>query len=367
MADLSAKPLNLQNGSYTARQDRQFTDSIINGEGVIGPKDFFVTANGSNMQLSIGSGTASEYAFVRGDASFYQGLYEVSLDSTALVSVSAADPTNPRIDSVILQIYDSVDIGGVSNKATIEVLGGTATSGATLDNLAGATNTPSNAILLANILVPNGSTSVSQSNVRDRRTFPKFGSIPPNKDNTTIPVVAFIDPPGVISEWAAGSTSAAGLSVSDNGKQIAVMQYLPNRIVGANRIRFRYVQGTTAVAAGNYVIAIFDSSGRQVVSTGSQSFAGSAGSIQNLSIAITATTFEAGLYYVFLGTTGSTSSSFINFLGSNHKSAFAPNVVFHATTGGVTVPTTLLGMTASNSLDPATKLPYAPNVALSVG
>lgn len=375
MTDFTVQPLNLQNGSYTAKQDRQFTDAVAQGEGVVGADDFRITATGSSMILTSGATTKLSSAFVRGDTNSDQALYEISQYAGITVTIGTADATNPRIDQIVLRIYDKTEAGGSADKATIEVVAGTATSGATLDNRNGATSLPASALLLADVLVGATVTSISQSNVRDRRAFAYNGPVPMIVTNTTNPVVAFEDPPGVLSEYAQGSTSAAGVSVSDNGKQTTILQYLPTRIVGATRIKFRYVQGTTAIAAGAFVISIYDASGRKVIDTGSinySSYSTSAGAIVSVSATITATTFESGLYYVLFGTTGSTASSFANFLGSNPRTAFAPNLCYHSNVNGVTTPTALTAANASivdsSTIDPvATRLPYVPNIILSVG
>lgn len=364
MADLVLLPLNLQEGSYTAQQDRLNADAFYKGVGVCGPLDFRCSFSvGSTLTFT----TAVGKAFIKGNSVSNQGLYQV----TDLVGTSGSVDTNsgganPRIDQIVLRVYDSTEAGGIYDKASIEVLKGTVTASASLNNRSGVATLPASCILLADVLLNAGATTIS--GYRDRRPFSKPVAIPPILTNLTTPVVSFEDPPGITSEYAQGSVTAAGISVNDNTKQCAVLQYLPNRIESATRIRFRYVQGSTAIAAGNWIISIFDASGRLIVSTSSTAFTGSANSIQNISATITATTFEAGLYYVHVGTTGSTASSFVNFLGANPKTAFAPNLCFHATSGGVTVPTTLLSMVDSYTIDPiATRIPYVPKVALSVG
>lgn len=361
MTDLTFQPLDLQNGSYSAQQDRLYISALKGGGGVCGPNDFKPSVSGVQVSLNPGS------AFIPGGDVVNQGTYQISETNSIIVNVdSNSAGAYPRIDQIVLRVFDKTAIGGAYDKASIEVVKGTPTSGATLDNRSGFSTIPSTSIILADVILNAGSATIN--GFRDRRKIIDPGSIPSIVTNLTNPAVSFEDPPGIMSEYAQGSVTAAGLSVNDNGKQVAVLQYLPTPIVGATKIRFRYVQGSTAIAAGNYAIAIFDASGRLIQSTGDLSFSGSANSIQNVSATISSTNFEAGLYYVFLGTTGSTASSFINYLGSNPKTAFVPNVCFHATSGGTTVPTTILGLTDSSTIDPvATRIPYVPNIALSVG
>jgi microcystin-dependent protein len=78
-----------------------------------------------------------------------------------------ADPTNPRIDRVVVQIRDSLVAGGgdTSQDAKFRVISGTPTSGATLGNLSGAAAVPSNCFLIGNVLVAAGATSLTAPNL----------------------------------------------------------------------------------------------------------------------------------------------------------------------------------------------------------
>lgn len=362
MTDLALQPLDLQNGSYTAQQDRLLLDSILQGEGVVGPLDFQCTA--ASLTVTAGAGEA----FVKGTTNANQGIYNVVATSTTAVTLASnSGGGNPRLDQIVLRIYDKTEAGGSYDKATIEVVQGTPSATGTVDARGGVTALPASCILLADASITTGNVVT----LRDRRKSVTNGGVPPIITNTTVPMVAFEDPPGVVSDYAAGSITAGGITVNDNGKQTAVLQYLPNRIVGATRIRFRYVQGTTQIAAGSWIVSIYDASGRLIVSTPSTLFTGSANSIQNISAVITATTFEAGLYYVHVGTTGSTAASWVNFLGSNPFTAFVPNLVYYWAAGGITPPASFQTTTAATdayTLDPTTtRYPYVPKIALSVG
>lgn len=75
------------------------------------------------------------------------------------VTIGAADATNPRIDLVALN----------TASPDIVVVAGTATAGATLNNLSGKPAVPANRIALAYILVPATATTLVQTNVVDVR------------------------------------------------------------------------------------------------------------------------------------------------------------------------------------------------------
>ena len=140
-------------------------------EGVIDAGSYMVTqrAAGANMSVDVAASTGNG-AYVQGDAVTSQGLYFVPPHSAVInLDIGAADATNPRVDQIVLRAYDDTHDGSGANKAAVYVVAGTATLGATLDNRSGAAALPSSAIRLADILVAAGSTSVSNSSIRDRR------------------------------------------------------------------------------------------------------------------------------------------------------------------------------------------------------
>lgn len=333
------------------------------GEGVQTYESFRVrqrAAGGPGMFVDIGMDVE---AFVRGDAVALQGLYTVAPHSALITeAVPAADPTNPRIDQVVLELKDTTHDASGSNLAQTRVAAGTPTGGATLDNRSGAAALPSSAILLADFLVPALATTVVDANIRDRRPF-TVG---------TPPLLTDLDIARFVVPFETASTFAPSIfHTLHDLQQAAVLFYLPRRIVGATRIRWKYVHGTTALT-GNYVIGIYDSSGRKIVDTGSVAFTGALSTYQARSETIAATTFEPGLYYVLIGVdTGAGSASISGFntalVNSGLPGPSEPNVVVRSATGGVTAPTTLLGFTDAHGLAANTDIPSVPSIALSVG
>lgn len=169
---------------YAALDDRRSNSGSLQ-EGVYGSStlitaggvastpnaDFMVTQRGAGANQSVDINMPSGgFAFVQGDTISGQGLYCVPVHSATInEAIAAADATNPRIDQVILEIQDNVLDASGGNQARTRVLTGTATAGATLSNRFGAATLPGSALLLADVLVPNGSSTVPNSNVRDRR------------------------------------------------------------------------------------------------------------------------------------------------------------------------------------------------------
>ena len=101
------------------------------------------------------------------------GLYLCQNNGPVVVTHPGADATNPRIDQIIVKVYDSETGGDSSDGVQTSVLAGTATAGATLENKNGAATLPSNSIRVADVLVPSKATKASEFTYRDRRPWAK--------------------------------------------------------------------------------------------------------------------------------------------------------------------------------------------------
>ncbi len=360
-------PFPLQAKTYSAHEHRYAREHMNPGEGVDGYDDYRVTQRGAgaNMSVDVAAGVGN----VRGDDSARQGLYVVTNDGTVNVPVAAAHATLPRLDQIVLHVRDGAPPSGqAGDNGTLEAVAGTATSGATLDNRTGAAALPATAMLLADVIVGAADTSITDSEIRDRRSFSKL-CVPPLL--TDLNVVGFV-PVSPAAPGVAASSTSPGATHSYDLRQSAALMWLPRRIAGVTRIRWRYLQEATPLA-GNYVLALFDASGRWLLGTGSVAFTGAANSTQERSEAITAITLEPGLYYLFIGIDTSAGSAVYPgvALGAGAGAAAAVlgarvrNECLYATSGGLTVPTTLLGLT-DQAVTPG-NAPSVPLVTLSVG
>lgn len=159
----------VSNHDYSFQQLRHYTEKLagVYQEGVYGATDLKVVQRGAgaNMSVDVGAGDA----WVKADQGTRNGLYFQTNDATVNVVVTAAHATLPRIDQAVLTVNDGTAGVGSGDTATLTVLAGTATSGATLDNRNGAAALGNNRIRLADILVPAASSSVVTANIRDRR------------------------------------------------------------------------------------------------------------------------------------------------------------------------------------------------------
>jgi hypothetical protein len=165
-------------------------------EGVYAAGDFMVTQRalgGPGMFVDIAAGVPS-FAAVQGDSVSGQGLYIVAPHSAAVITeaIAAADPTNPRIDIVILEVQDNVHDASGGNIARTRVVTGTPTAGATLTNRAGVATLPGSALLLADVLVTAAASNVANTQIRDRRKWARgaFTRIPGNLGGSATTAVA---------------------------------------------------------------------------------------------------------------------------------------------------------------------------------
>lgn len=118
-----------------------------------------VTQNGTpNMSVNVGAGIA----FVVGTEGTKQGTYICENDAVVNKAITASDPTLNRIDLVVCRVRDQAYSGAV-NSWDIFVVNGTAAASPS------APTAPSNSLILAQIAVNAGITSVTTARITDRR------------------------------------------------------------------------------------------------------------------------------------------------------------------------------------------------------
>ena len=316
----------------SARELRQFAAEM--GVGIMEHGDLATAWSGAGFVSTVQAGRVKMQPLVGGVP---KGKFEVWNETSLGLTHSNPDGTNPRIDQVVARAGDVPDLGASGNLGEIAIRSGTASGGATLDNRTGAASLAFNEMLLYDVLVPAGAASGATFSYRDRRAYGKPiipAALVGSAFESASPV--FID--------NVESLITGAIAVAATNYQAAGAIWLPNAVT-ATKIRWMYQQGGTA-ATGNYKIGIYDASGRKIVETSSTAFTGAANSTQIRSETITSTRFEAGVYYVVIGTTIATASSSVNFNGvPTNTRRGRQGTMFYSTTGGVTLPTTLLSMT----------------------
>lgn len=117
-----------------------------------------LVAASSGMNITVNNGIA----FAQGTASLDAGPYPVVLDATITLTVTTADPSNPRIDNVCLTVVDN---GDNTSTFVVQIQAGTPASSPVAPTL------PANSLLLATIQVAAGASSISSGNITDQRLF----------------------------------------------------------------------------------------------------------------------------------------------------------------------------------------------------
>ena len=101
-----------------------------------------------------------------------QGAYCFYNDGTVTLDIATADPSNPRIDIVCASVEDA-QYQGSNNEPVLQVI--TGTPGASPS----APSAPATSVVLAQISVPAGATSITNADITDERPTPVSVSQPP--------------------------------------------------------------------------------------------------------------------------------------------------------------------------------------------
>ena len=151
-------PLYLEDGCYTAEDDRNLTRALICNEGVHDKRGLsLAVAARSPAIMGIRVGTGS--AFVQGDSATFQGMYYVLNAGNVDLPIDPADPTDARIDRVVGHVYDSQYDSGPLDEWRIEVVGGMPSPAPAPPAL------PASSVHLGYVNVPAGASSIVQGNI----------------------------------------------------------------------------------------------------------------------------------------------------------------------------------------------------------
>jgi hypothetical protein len=156
---LRTPPSWLQNGSHPAENDRLTAQAIFATPGIVTSGSMAVSANSPvGMSVLVASG----WAAIVGTTQANMGTYLAYNDATDTLAIATADPTNPRIDRVVVTVNDAY-YTGATNNVVLSVLTGTPAGSPT------APATPANSISLATIAVAAAALSIGSGNITDTR------------------------------------------------------------------------------------------------------------------------------------------------------------------------------------------------------
>lgn len=156
---LQTPPSWLQAGSYPAQYDRLTAQALWASTGTIGSASLAVSPN-SPVGMSVR--VASGWAAIVGTTTTNMGVYTIFNDATDTLTITTADPTNPRIDLVCATVRDAF-YSGANNDVIFQVIAGTPAGSPVAPSL------PANSVSLATVAVGAAVTQINAGNITDTR------------------------------------------------------------------------------------------------------------------------------------------------------------------------------------------------------
>ena len=149
----------LQNGSHPAENDRLTTQALWATTGIINSTSLLVHQNTpAGLSVVVDSG----WAAIVGTTQANMGTYVTYNDASVVLSLTTADPTNPRVDLVCATVNDAYYTGALNN-VILQVVAGTPAGSPVAPAL------PANSITLATVAVGAGATAITNANITDTR------------------------------------------------------------------------------------------------------------------------------------------------------------------------------------------------------
>lgn len=164
-----ATPLWIAAGCYTDTDLRAYFSMLDEAPAAGGVRaqsgsEMVVSAPGG-MNVAVAPGTA----WVPGSDAAGQGSYLVDNPTSTTVAISAANPTNPRIDRIVADVNDPAFTGSGTPVFSIVVVAGTPAGSPV------APAVPPSAIPLARVAVAAAAVAITAGNITDERTFAVHG------------------------------------------------------------------------------------------------------------------------------------------------------------------------------------------------
>lgn len=158
---LRTPPSWLQNGSHPAENDRLTTTGILWKSQGVADYGSMVVAQSATPGMSVQ--IAAGHALIGGTQTANQGFYIAFNDGATTVAIATANPTNPRIDRIVVAVQDAFYGGTANNQVIFQAVTGTPASSPV------APAAPANSLTLAYVAVGAGVTSITNANITDLR------------------------------------------------------------------------------------------------------------------------------------------------------------------------------------------------------
>jgi len=219
---LQTPPSWLQAGSYPAQYDRLTAQALWATTGIIGSSSLAVTQNTPpGMSVRVASG----WAAIVGTTTSNMGVYTIFNDAIDTLTITTANPTNPRIDLVCATVRDAF-YSGANNDVIFQVIAGTPAGSPVAPAL------PANSISLATVAVGAAVTQINTANITDTRV--DVGTNLPGDISAVVAGAGLSGggTSGAVTLAASVATNAQvgttyTLALSDNGKLVTLANASP--------------------------------------------------------------------------------------------------------------------------------------------